>query len=33
MRPDGSAKVRADGEIQASETGQPLYVDVPGTTG
>jgi transposase-like protein len=33
MRPDGSGKVRTDGQIQTSETGQPLYVDVPGTTG
>jgi transposase-like protein len=33
MRPDGSGKVRTDGQVQASETGQPLYVDVPGTTG
>jgi transposase-like protein len=33
MRPDGSGKVRTDGQIQPSETGQPLYVDVPGTTG
>jgi transposase-like protein len=32
MRPDGSGKVRTDGQIQTSETGQPLYVDVPGTT-
>jgi transposase-like protein len=33
MRPDGSGKVRTDGQIQASEMGQTLYVDVPGTTG
>jgi len=33
MRPDGSGKVRTDGQTQTSETGQPLYVDVPGTTG
>jgi transposase-like protein len=33
MRPDGSGKVRTDGQLQTSETGQPLYVDVPGTTG
>src|SRR5712691_3147941 len=33
MRPDGSGKVRTDGQIQTSETGQPIYVDVPGTTG
>jgi len=33
MRPDGSGKVRTDGQIQTSETGQPLYVDVPGTRG
>src|SRR3982075_230198 len=33
MRPDGSGKVRTDGQIQTSEKGQPLYVDVPGTTG
>jgi transposase-like protein len=33
MRPDGSGRVRTDGQIQTSETGQPLYVDVPGTTG
>jgi transposase-like protein len=28
MRPDGSGKVRTDGQIQTSETGQPLYVDL-----
>ena len=33
MRPDGSGKVRTNGQIQTSEKGQPLYVDVPGTTG
>ena len=33
MRPDGSGKVRTDGQIQASEMGQTLYVDVPWTTG
>jgi len=33
MRPDGSGKVRADGQLRTSETGQPLFVDAPGTTG
>jgi transposase-like protein len=33
MRPDGAGTVRTDGQLQTSETGQPLYVDVPGTTG
>jgi predicted RNA-binding Zn-ribbon protein involved in translation (DUF1610 family) len=33
MRPDGSGQARSDDRIQASETGQPLYVGPPGTTG
>ena len=33
MRPDGSGQARSDDRIQASETGQPLYVGAPGTTG
>ena len=33
MRPDGPGQARPDDRIQASETGQPLYVGKPGTTG